>query len=58
MAEHIDQEKLWNDFKTLAEKNGRDASWTSEHFGDLIKFHMRYQPAPLPTLGDLVDLKS
>jgi hypothetical protein len=46
MAEHIDQEKLWNDFKALAEKNGRDASWTSEHFGDLIKFHMRYQPAP------------
>jgi hypothetical protein len=45
MAEHVDQEKLWNDFKALAEKNGRDASWTSEHWNDLIKFHMRYQPA-------------
>jgi len=48
MAEHIDQEKLWNEFKNLVEKNSRDASWTSEHFGDLVKFYSQHQPAPAP----------
>jgi alkanesulfonate monooxygenase SsuD/methylene tetrahydromethanopterin reductase-like flavin-dependent oxidoreductase (luciferase family) len=55
MAEHVDQDKLWAEFKALAEKNGRDASWTSEHWNDLIKFHMRYQPAPIPPLGPLIE---
>ncbi|MGA2876901.1 MAG: hypothetical protein ABSE82_15385 [Nitrososphaerales archaeon] len=57
MAEHVDQEKLWVEFKNLAEKNGREASRTSEHFGDLVKFYTQYQPKPTPPLAELIDLK-
>ena len=53
MAEHLNQDKLWNEFKRLTETDGRDASWVSEHWNDLVKFHMQYQPkttvALLPT---------
>lgn len=40
----INQEKVWAEFKNLVEQNGRNASWSSEHFGDLIKFYTQYQP--------------
>ena len=54
-VEHVDQDKLWAEFKKLAELNGRDVSWVSEHWNDLTKMYMTARPAPTPPLGSLID---